>query len=444
MRPSRTSALILVIALLLQSVPAHAEFADVPQDSRYGEAFAYLQKKNVVMGFSDGTVRPGKLLTRVEGLASVLRMREQYAPQVVWFTENLPEMALFSDMRQSDWYASYVEVGFLEGIVKGMGDGTFHPGDPLTVEQALVMLKRAMKHETTVSFQTSDRLQNAPGKWYTDAVSWAVEKNLIAPGERISLGAPITRGQFFSILYRLHSIETKGQYAFQDQPSTIAQNIQAAPSPSNFQPSNAQPFAPPATSIPGPSPAPIPFSVSPLPFHANDPFTLTLPPPTTSFGPEPSVAQEHEFGSLQNFALTIPKLADLSDVTISHPSDPFTKEGILAPLQNGLGHLFAYPGDSGKIMIYGHSSGYWYDASDYTRAFRKINQLVAGDRVYVTYDGQLHIYEVTRKQTIDAKDVTPFNDDGTNELILYTCWPPDSIKQRYLVHATEIETVALR
>src|SRR3989344_1472770 len=88
---TRLSALILLTALLFQSVHAYAEFADGQQDSRYGEAFAHLQKKNVVMGFSDGTVRPGKLLTRVEGLASVLRMREQYAPQVVWFTENLPE-----------------------------------------------------------------------------------------------------------------------------------------------------------------------------------------------------------------------------------------------------------------------------------------------------------------------------------------------------------------
>jgi len=95
-------------------------------------------------------------------------------------------------------------------------------------------------------------------------------------------------------------------------------------------------------------------------------------------------------------------------------------------------------------MIYGHSSGYPWDVSEYTKVFRKINELTTGERVYVTYEGSLHVYEVSKKQVIDAKDVSPFNDDGTNELILYTCWPRDGIKQRYLVHATEVETVALR
>src|SRR3989344_5934176 len=272
MRTMRQSALILLIALLFGSVPAHAEFRDVPANSRYAEAFAYLQKKNIVMGFADGTVQPSKLLSRVEGLASVLRLREQYAPQVVWFTENLPEMALFSDLNQKAWYAAYVEVGFLEGVVKGMGDGTFHPANSLTVEQALVMLRRAMREESPIAFRTSDRISNRENQWYTDAVSWAIDRNLIGPSERIALGTPITRGQFFSILYRLHSIETKGQYAFQDSPSAIAQNFRTS------EPQNLQTFQPPAASIPNPSPgpSPIPFSISPLPFNPNDPFALTL------------------------------------------------------------------------------------------------------------------------------------------------------------------------
>src|SRR3989344_8269228 len=192
-RVKRQCAFLLVVALLSGSGVVHAAFTDIPANSRYTDAFAYLQKKNIVLGFSDGTVRPGKFLSRVEGLASVLRMREQYAPQVVWFTENLPAMPLFTDMKQEEWYAPYVEVGFLEGIVKGMGDGSFRPAKPLTVEQALVMLKRAMRDESTIAFQSSDRITNVPNQWFTDAVSWAIDRNLVGPGERISLGTPITR-----------------------------------------------------------------------------------------------------------------------------------------------------------------------------------------------------------------------------------------------------------
>ena len=55
------------------------------------------------------------------------------------------------------------------------------------------------------------------------------------------------------------------------------------------------------------------------------------------------------------------------------------------------------------------------------------------------------MYEVTREQTIAANDTAPFNDDGSGEeLILYTCWPVDSVSQRYLVHAIPVETIALR
>jgi len=442
MRAKRQCAFLLIVALLSSSGVVHAAFTDIPANSRYTDAFAYLQKKNIVLGFSDGTVQPGKLLSRVEGLASVLRMREQYAPQVVWFTENLPAMPLFTDMKQEEWYAPYVEVGFLEGIVKGMGDGSFHPASSLTVEQALVMLKRAMRDDSTNAYRSSAQLTNVPDAWFTDAVSWAIDRNLIGPAERIVLGTPMTRGQFFHILFRLHYIESKGLYAFEDEPNTMAYGIGTSELPNlgTSENANIQNFNPPATNI---VPTPIPFTISPLPFHPDDPFSLTLPPPQTTYGPvAPTAPIQHEFGSQKEFAISIPSLS-LLDVAIGHPSDPFSKEGILTPLKDGLGHLFAYPGNPGKTMIYGHSSGYPWDVSEYTKIFRKINQLVTGERVYVTYDGQLHVYEVTRKQVIDAKDVSPFNDDGTSELILYTCWPPDSIKQRYLVHATEVETVAL-
>lgn len=97
-------------------------------------------------------------------------------------------------------------------------------------------------------------------------------------------------------------------------------------------------------------------------------------------------------------------------------------------------------------MIYGHSSGYPWDLSQYTKIFRQINRLTPGDRVYVTYQGSLYTYEVTQKQEVGASDTTPFNDRGMGEeLILYTCWPPDSISQRFLVHALPVgSAVAVR
>jgi LPXTG-site transpeptidase (sortase) family protein len=412
-------------ALIFIGTRAYA-FTDVIASSRYAVAFAYLEQKKIVQGFADGSARPNAVLSRVEGLASVVRSREKHAPQIVWFSDNVPEISLFEDINQLAWYAPYIEVGFLEGIVTGHGDGTFGPADPLTVEQALTMLQRAYGNNSEKhAFASSDRLKNIPDKWFTDAVSEAIDRNLILPGDKLSLGAPITRGQFFSILHRLHSIEMKDGYAYVDDSSSVElthQERNQQPATSNQQRT---------------------ISITPLPFNLQSPFVLELPPPQTIYGPEPAATVQHEYASEKKFAITIPSL-NLYDVAINHPDDPFSHDGILAPLKSGLGHLFAYPGNTGKAMIYGHSSSYPWDMSEYTRIFRKINQLAAGERVYVTYDGRLYIYEVSYKQVVNASDVSAFDDDGTSQLILYTCWPPDSIKQRYLVHAVPVETLALR
>jgi len=94
-------------------------------------------------------------------------------------------------------------------------------------------------------------------------------------------------------------------------------------------------------------------------------------------------------------------------------------------------------------MVYGHSSGYSWDVSEFTKIFRQVNRLKKGDRVYVTFNGNLYEYSVTGQQTIASTDAKPFTGEG-EELILYTCWPPNSIKKRLIVRAVPVETVAVR
>jgi sortase (surface protein transpeptidase) len=51
----------------------------------------------------------------------------------------------------------------------------------------------------------------------------------------------------------------------------------------------------------------------------------------------------------------------------------------------------------------------------------------------------VHTYVVREKKTVPAADLTSYQNDGEGEeLILYTCWPPDSISQRYLVIADPV------
>ena len=124
--------------------------------------------------------------------------------------------------------------------------------------------------------------------------------------------------------------------------------------------------------------------------------------------PGPAASGELSYASDRYFSVTIPKLG-IKDLLITHPSDPFTSNGILAPLKYGVGHLFSYPGAGGKILVYGHSSGYPWDVSQFTKIFRKVNQLNKGDKVYVTFNGNMYVYEVSYENTVPASDTSAYS-----------------------------------
>ena len=139
----------------------------------------------------------------------------------------------------------------------------------------------------------------------------------------------------------------------------------------------------------------------------------------------------------------IPAL-DIFDLTVTHPVDPFSEDGLLQPLNVGVGHLFSYPGSDGKVMIYAHSSDWPWKNPEFAQIFRRLNKLAVGEQIYVTFEGKLYVYEITGNAVVSPKDVSSYSDSGQEELILYTCWPPDSTKSRYLVFASPVETIALR
>ena len=250
-------------------------------------------------------------------------------------------------------------------------------------------------------FLTSQDLPNQPNQWYTGVISVILARNTILSGSRLSAGDYMTRGQLFDMVYRMRTVHQQGITSFSG-PVTQNQNSVVLSVNNNNQPMQQVPAQNVGTS-------------SSAQFASNKPFAISIP----SIG--------------------------IVDLTVTHPSDPFTQKGVLEVLKDGVGHLFAYPGKGSKIMIYGHSSGYPWDLSKFTKIFRTINEVKEGAKIYVTYEGKLHVYQVTEKRTIPANDKTAFEPDEKGEqLVLYTCWPPDSISHRYLVFAVPVETIALK
>ncbi len=78
-------------------------------------------------------------------------MKKRLLPILLALTLTLPLPALakeastvFTDVSPEDWFAPYVEVCVKDGLLNGVGDGVFAPGQTLNGDEALVMAARVL------------------------------------------------------------------------------------------------------------------------------------------------------------------------------------------------------------------------------------------------------------------------------------------------------------
>lgn len=136
-------SLVLVLTLVLGSLGmAFAAPASDVAGTEYANAVETLNVLNIMTGYEDGTFKPGNQITRAEFAALVVRALGQ---------EEVAKMAnassTFSDVPAKAWYTGYVNVAASLKIVNGMGDGSFAPNAPVTYEQAVTMIMRALGYE---------------------------------------------------------------------------------------------------------------------------------------------------------------------------------------------------------------------------------------------------------------------------------------------------------
>lgn len=97
-----------------------------------------LASKLIIKGISDEQFAPNRPITRAEFsslLVRALGLRHQDGASG----------RSFSDVAAGSWYAKDVSVAAEYGIVQGMADGSFHPGDSITREQMAVMIARVVE-----------------------------------------------------------------------------------------------------------------------------------------------------------------------------------------------------------------------------------------------------------------------------------------------------------
>ena len=122
--------------------------------------------------------------------------------------ESVVPQDMFTDLGNYTWAKQAVENLASNGVISGMGDGTFNPGGNLTREQAIKIIVLALGLSGTDSNKFADE---AEGAWYGEYLAVA-RANGIANGvgdNAFGIGKSISRQDFVTMLYRAMNINTQ-------------------------------------------------------------------------------------------------------------------------------------------------------------------------------------------------------------------------------------------
>ena len=114
----------------------------------------------------------------------------------------------FKDVPSGEWYCDAVIWGEKNGIVKGYGDGTFGPNDPVTREQLATFLQRYATYMnlddkpsgSLNSFTDASKVSS----WAMDPVKWAVGHGIVNGTTETTLSPQdtATRVQIAAMIHR--------------------------------------------------------------------------------------------------------------------------------------------------------------------------------------------------------------------------------------------------
>ncbi len=134
-------------------------------------------------------------LTPAQPSTPVISTAPQPEPEPVW--ENP-----FADVTENDWYFSAVRYASENGLFYGTSNTAFSPNASMTRGMLVTVLYRLAKEPGTAAGNLFNDV--ADGRYYTEAVAWAAENEIVAGygRGRFGPGDSITREQLTAILWR--------------------------------------------------------------------------------------------------------------------------------------------------------------------------------------------------------------------------------------------------
>lgn len=135
-----------------------------------------------------------------------------------------------------------------------------------------------------------------------------------------------------------------------------------------------------------------------------------------------------------NSTLVIPVLSIETPIKYIENMD---EDVLNSKLKEGVVHYpgTAEVGEKGNAFIFGHSSFYWWDWSEYTSIFANLESIKKDDIILVYENNELYIYQVSNTYVVDPTDLSVLNQGSDYKLTLMTCTPLGTNLKRFIVEA---------
>ncbi len=126
---------LFLLAGVIYAPAVSAEFSDIDSSYEYRAAINTLTNLNIIDGYTDNTFKPLDSITRAEFTKMIVC--------TMGYDGTTMSGTGFTDI-DGHWASNYISAAVSLNIISGFEDNTFRPDIPITYEQCLTMLDRAL------------------------------------------------------------------------------------------------------------------------------------------------------------------------------------------------------------------------------------------------------------------------------------------------------------
>ena len=173
-------------------------FVDVHESDWYYESVTAAANYGLVNGMNNSIFSPLGNTTRAQAAKVLFEMAD--GTQVTFSN-------VFSDVKNTDWFAPAVMWAHKDNVVKGYDDGTFRPEDKITRQDMVVLLYRYLGSPKVSGSKLRTFSDGASVAGYAkDAVEWAIENGILSGYEDHTLRPynNITRAELATLIVRYY------------------------------------------------------------------------------------------------------------------------------------------------------------------------------------------------------------------------------------------------